>query len=127
MTADVSSAAVIHVNDSLAGTITVGTTKDPNGLANRGSVVLDVLNLKPANKITITQTRGGVMRLDYMTLHTDKPRAVPDPTVDDMPVPEYVHRITNQDLHADGPGRHGDNNSDDTEDACAGRALEGHT
>ncbi len=103
MTADVSSAAVIHVHDSLAGTITVGTTKDPNGLANRGSVVLDVLNLKPANKITITQTRGGVMRLDYMTLHTDKPRAVPDPTVDDMPVPEYVHRITNQDLHADGP------------------------
>jgi len=103
MTADVSSAATISVNDSLVGTITVSTSKDENAMANRNSVSLDVRNLKPENKVTITQTRGGTMHLDYITLHTDKPRVAPDLTVAEMPVPEFVHRITNQNLHADTP------------------------
>jgi hypothetical protein len=55
------------------------------------------------NTVTITQTSGGSVRLDYLALTSKQPKAMPDLNSASLPVPEYVYHITNQDHHADTP------------------------
>ena len=56
-----------------------------------------------ANTIKITQTSGANVRLDYLALTYQQPKALPDLTSASIPTPEYVYHITNQDHHADAP------------------------
>ena len=53
------------------------------------------------NQVTIRQTAGSNLRLDYLSLQFDTPRSWPDLSTATIPVPEYVYNITNQDHHAD--------------------------
>jgi hypothetical protein len=52
------------------------------------------------NKLTLRQTSGGEVRLDYVSLCYSTPKALTDFTTS-LPVPEYLYDITNQDHHAD--------------------------
>ena len=57
--------------------------------------------LEASNTIKITQTSGGEVRLDHISLTSEQPKALPDFTSTDFPVPEYVGNISNQDHHGD--------------------------
>ena len=52
------------------------------------------------DSIKITTLSGGPARLDYVSMTYDKPRSAPNLAEGTFPVPEYVHNITNQDLHS---------------------------
>ena len=55
------------------------------------------------DSIKITTLSGGPARLDYVSMTYDKPRSAPNLAEGTFPVPEYVHNITNQDLHSHTP------------------------
>jgi len=57
--------------------------------------------LEASNTIKITQTSGGEVRLDHISLTSEQPKALPGFTSTDFPVPEYVSNISNQDHHGD--------------------------
>ena len=57
--------------------------------------------LEASNTIKITQTSGGEVRLDHISLTSEQPKALPDFTSTDFPVPDYVYNISNQDHHGD--------------------------
>lgn len=96
-------ASVVSVScngQELPGNITISLgAYDKGGEAVRDYVLTDV---QSQNMVTITTVSGGPVRLDYISMTTDTPKAAPDLATDNFPVPEYVHNITNQDLHGDG-------------------------
>lgn len=89
--------ATIALNDSVLGNISLVTGSDLQKANVRGQS-FEVVNLKENNKIQIS-SKGGVVRLDYISIVFDTPRAFPELSSSSFPVPEYVHNITNQDLH----------------------------
>lgn len=104
ITADAAVKANVALNGNTIGSIT-GTfpSSDENLVANRTSTQFPVTTLEAINTITITQTSGGTMRLDYINIHNTTPRdaiALTSTTVDE---PEYVYNITNQNLHGHEP------------------------
>ena len=60
----------------------------------------DVDGLTAVDTITIRPVSGGPVRLDYIDIYTATPRALPSLSGSLIPTPEYVHNITNQNLHA---------------------------
>ena len=107
--------ADVLVNDSLVGRIVVSaaTTSTSAGgqrksypdrystaAADLWTFAVDTV-LTASNKVTIRQTSGGNMRLDYITLISQEPQPLTAQIAGSVPVPEYVYRITNQDHHAD--------------------------
>ena len=101
ITAGANSAATIALNDSVIGTMNISLSAYDKG--NSSTRVYTVDNLSEANTIKISTTSGGPIRLDYLSLTTDKPRPAPSLAAGTFPSPEYVYHITNQDHHADGP------------------------
>jgi len=59
--------------------------------------------LRDVDSIKITTLSGGPARLDYVSMTYDTPRSAPNLAEGSFPVPEYVHNITNQDLHSHTP------------------------
>jgi hypothetical protein len=55
------------------------------------------------NTIKITQISGANVRLDYLALTSQEPKALADLATAAFPTPQYVYHITNQDHHADTP------------------------
>ena len=53
------------------------------------------------NVVTITQTSGANLRLDYLSLTLDNPKAMTDLQASGLPVPDFHYLIMNQDHHAD--------------------------
>ena len=102
LTAYGASVARVSVNDSVVGTISVAAPTDYD-VMREASQLFYVGNLTASNTVTITQTSGGTMRLDYIVVHSNEPQPAPRLSAASFPVPEYVYRITNQDLHAHGP------------------------
>ena len=101
VTAGVSTSVEVSINDSVVGTITMRP-----GSYERGKEVFQVYDmpaLKATDTITITTTSGGPARLDYIDIHTAKPRNMTALTYSGIPTPEVVYAITNQNHHADGP------------------------
>ena len=96
------SSATVSVNDSVVGTINISSSGEYDAM-RVSSGQYSVSNLTSSNKITITETSGGTMRLDYIALHSNEPKEAPRLSSASFPVPEYVYNITNQDLHAHGP------------------------
>ena len=95
--------AVVAVNDSVVGTVSRTVRLDSYTEAEDYVCNFTVDHLSPgANEVTITQTSGANLRLDYLSLTLDAPMAMTDLHASDLPVPEYVYNITNQDHHADG-------------------------
>jgi len=95
-------AAEVAVNDSLVGRISVRTSFDSytEGAEQVWTYRLDGM-LKEKNTVTVTQSSGAEVRLDYCAMTFDEPVPLPDLATTTLPVPEYVYRITNQDHHAD--------------------------
>ena len=94
--------ATVSVNDSVVGSISAQVTLDSYTKAAEQLWTYPLNGtLKDSNTITITQTSGGNVRLDYLSLAFSEPTAFPDLTTADVPVPEYVSRVANQDLHGD--------------------------
>ena len=63
-------------------------------------VTYDVDGLTPVDTIIIRPVSGGPVRLDYIDIYTATPRALTPLSGALIPTPEYVHNITNQNLHA---------------------------
>ena len=95
LTADADYEATISVNDSVIATISKKITLDSYTKADEQLWQYDLKNLKADNTISITQTAGGNLRLDYIDLQHAEPAPI---TIGE---PAYVYRITNQDHHAD--------------------------
>ena len=95
LTADADYEATISVNDSVIATISKKITLDSYTKADEQLWQYDLQNLKAENTISITQTAGGNLRLDYIDLQHAEPAPI---TISE---PTYVYRITNQDHHAD--------------------------
>ena len=57
--------------------------------------------LRDKNTVTIRQTSGADMRLDYISLSSTQPRPFDKPMTTTYPVPEYVGYVANQNHHAD--------------------------
>ena len=102
LTADAAMPATVSLNGTELGTLSVGRPGSYDA-AQSVSRVFHVSNLQASNTIEITPSASGNVRLDYITVHTDEPKAAPRLSTDNFPVPEYVYNITNQDLHAHGP------------------------
>lgn len=102
LTSDLRSEAEVSINDSVVGTIRI--SNPPNTKYDRAEVATGlfvVRNLKASNKITVTQTSGSNMRLDYITLYSSESAPLPDLEGGTFPSPSYVYGITNQNHHAD--------------------------
>lgn len=95
LTADADYEATISVNNSVIATISKKITLDSYTKADEQLWQYDLQNLKTENTISITQTAGGNLRLDYIDLQHAEPAPI---TIGE---PTYVYRITNQDHHAD--------------------------
>ncbi len=108
ISADRTMRASVSLNDSVVGTVSVsGTTTATSAEATNAAVISNTLfnvrNLRETNTVTIAPEGAGTMRLDYIVVHSDTPQGAPDLASAAFPAPEFVYRITNQDLHADGP------------------------
>ena len=95
----------LSFNGEDKGSITVnigneggGSTYNKGGEASRTFTVNNLSTEK--NQLTITTTSGGFVRLDYIDIQWDKPLPLPSLTTN-VPTPQYVYNITNQDHHAD--------------------------
>ena len=94
--------ATIAVNDSVVGTMIRNVSLDSYTEAEVTVWDYELKDiLKAENTIKITQTSGGNLRLDYLSLRMDTPLPMPDLQTATLPEPEYVYGITNQDHHAD--------------------------
>ena len=102
LTYDGSFEATVAVNDSVVGTISRTVKLDSYTEAEEYVWNFQVDGLTAgANEVTVTQTSGASLRLDYLSLTLDTPMTMTDIHASDLPVPEYVYNITNQDHHAD--------------------------
>ena len=94
-------AASISLNDSLLGTFTSSSALDQYSKASAMSKTFSLGSLRAQNTITIKQTSGSNVRLDYLSLQFSQPTPWPDLQTATVPAAQYVHNITNQDHHAD--------------------------
>ena len=102
--------ATLLMNGTTIGTLTAssgltssGTLSDGNAVATQASwkfLLPDSVMKTTDNKLTLRQTSGGEVRLDYVSLCYSTPKALTDFTTS-LPEPEYLYDITNQDHHAD--------------------------
>ena len=102
--------ATLLMNGTTIGTLTAssgltssGTLSDGNAVATQASwkfLLPDSVMKTTDNKLTLRQTSGGEVLLDYVSLCYSTPKALTDFTTS-LPVPEYLYDITNQDHHAD--------------------------
>ena len=106
--------ADITVNGTAVGSILVNSTTasksnsklkslpDDYSKATADTWTFTVTDLLAENNtITIQQTSGGAMRLDYVALTSNKARPLPSLSETAFPTPELAGAIDNQNLHAD--------------------------
>ena len=102
LTYDGSIAATIAVNDSVIGTVTRNVNLDSYTEAEENVTNYTLTNLKAGeNTVTITQTSGANLRLDYLSLTLDEPKEMTNLQASTLPVPDFHYLIMNQDHHAD--------------------------
>lgn len=96
--------ATVAVNGSVVGTASRTVRLDNYTKAEERVWDYELKGiLKEENTVEITQTSGGHLRLDYLSLRFDTPKPMPDLQSAAFPVPEYVGRVEPQDRHVDGP------------------------
>ncbi len=100
VTAGVSSTVQVSLNDSILGVLRMLPGSYDKG--SEATQIFNVKNLSSTDSITITTLSGGPARLDYIDIYTETPRNMTALTYSGIPTPEYVHNITNQDLHGHG-------------------------
>jgi hypothetical protein len=104
MTYDRPGKVEVNVNDSLVGTLDIKDKTGENESARTLTTTYNLKNLRSENTVQLKHTAGdGTMRLDYLALTMPTARPLPSLTSGSFSSPQFVYRITNQDLHADGP------------------------
>ena len=93
----------VSLNGTEVGQIVLSGISSDYVKGNMTAKSFSVNNLQATNTVTLTETSGGDVRLDNISIHTLQAKAAPDFTSASFPIPEFVHRITNQNLHADTP------------------------
>ncbi len=102
LTSDGTFEVEVSVNDSIVGRTSQPVSLDSYSKAKESILSFEVNDiLKDENTISITQTSGANVRLDYLTICCNTPAAIPDLRTATLPEPEYVYNITNQDHHSD--------------------------
>lgn len=96
----------VAFNDSIVGTISPKISNSDYDFGAEVAAIYKVKNLsneKNIVKLTVlsAQSASSPMRLDYVSLAYDNPLPAPDLKAANIPTPQYVYRITNQDHHAD--------------------------
>ena len=92
----------VAVNDSVSGNLNVTVSLDSYTEAAARTWTYQLDNLKQGdNTVTITQTSGSNLRLDYLALTSDTPAPMPSLSKTTFVEPSFVYRIMNQDHHAD--------------------------
>ena len=94
-------AATVEVNGQNVGELVSTVTPDSYTSAVELADSFRLDGLQAENTIRITQTSGEDLRLDWIDLRHDSPSPLPDLLTAQLPEPEYVYHITNQDHHAD--------------------------
>lgn len=89
----------ISINGKLLGSQTI--TLEEYDKAEQSTISYKTDNLKASDTITIAVTNGGPAKLDYISFAYDTQRPAPSLSSTNIPTPEYVYNITNQDHHAD--------------------------
>ena len=92
----------VAVNDSVIDKLGATASLDSytEAAARTWTYRLDNLN-QGDNTVTITQTKGNNLRLDYLALTSDTPAPMPSLSKTTFAEPSFVYRIMNQDHHAD--------------------------
>lgn len=98
LTSSAATKAIIMVNDSTVGTISIASCGDYD-YARYTTASYEVSNLKESNTITIKQVTSADMRLDYISIYSDQMGAMPS-LKGTFSTPEYVYNITNQNMHS---------------------------
>lgn len=104
ITAGSNAQASVELNGQQIGTASLqwsSSTYDSHEAAKETFVTAYIDNLPATNEVKITTTSGGPVRLDYIAVAFAEPRREPYLSLDNFPVAEYVHNITNQNHHAD--------------------------
>ena len=103
LTASASFEATVSINGQDLGTMSAQLSLDEYTKAADRTQTFNAEGLLTAdNTITITQTSGGSLRLDYLSLTFSEPAPWPDLATNTFTTPEYMGRIANQNHHADG-------------------------
>ena len=89
----------IYLNNKELGSRRISL--ETNDVANGFTDTWSVDNLHGNDTVIIKNVSGGTARLDYISLRYDSPKPAPVLATDNFPTAEYVHNITNQDLHAE--------------------------
>ena len=94
--------ATVAVNDSVIETLSANATLDAYTEAAARTWTYRLKNLKVGdNTVTITQTSGKNLRLDYLALTSDTPKPMPSLSTTAFAEPAFEYRFLNQDHHAD--------------------------
>lgn len=104
ITAGQTTQATVELNEQSIGTANItwsSSTYDSYDQAKETTLTAKVSNLNENNNIKISTTRGGPVRLDYISITYDTPKKEPQLTHDTFPTAEYTYNITNQNHHAD--------------------------
>ena len=101
VSAGVASKVKVEINDSVLSTLNITLGQYDHG--NSATGTYRVKTLLASNRVKITPTSGGPVRLDYICFSHDDARPEPMLSTTAFAAPEYVYNITNQDHHADGP------------------------
>lgn len=102
LTTNAKATVTVSLNDSVVGSYTLS----PPGAYDAASLynkLVYVKNIRKENTVTITSKNKADLRLDYLVLSTNDYSPLPDLKTTAFDVPEYVYRITNQNLHAHTP------------------------
>ena len=100
LTAGSTSTAQVSINDTPVGDFSLNISSSyDHGTSELRTFTIE--NPKTENTVTITTTSGGPVRLDYISSQFATPYPLARLSTDNIPVPEYVYNITNQDHHAD--------------------------
>lgn len=99
ISAGINSTIEVALGDSVLGTLNI--TVDSYDKGNSTSALFRIKTYGSTSpKLNLKPLRGGPVRLDYISMTFDAPKAQPNlRTI--TAVPEYVYNITNQNHHAD--------------------------
>ena len=88
------------LGDSLLGTFSFTISDEyAKGAESTGNYAIKGLHER--DTVRIVCTRGGPLRLDYVSMAWGSPRPAPDLQDGTFPTPAFVYNITNQNHHAD--------------------------
>ena len=94
--------ATVEVNDSVIDNLSATANLDSYTEAAVRTWTYRLNDLKTGdNTVTITQTGGKNLRLDYLVLTNDTPKPMPSLSTTTFAEPTFEYRFLNQDHHAD--------------------------